>query len=149
MSKQLIFQAGVAGILAGFILGFSLKFIQEVSGLLVYTLLMNVDYIPVLKQFQFTEWIEFSFHLVISVVIGVLIMVIAIKQNWSAQWIIYYTIIINVCIAIIIYPTTLFSTRTPPLLSVPSIGMWISAHLLYGIVLGSLLMLILRKKRFF
>ena len=146
MNKQLIFQACTAGILAGFLLGFSLKLIQEISGLLVYTLLMNVDYIPVLKQFQFPEWIEFSFHLVVSVVKGVLLMVIAIKQNWSAQGVFYYTIIINVFIAIIIYPTTLLSTRTPPLLSVPSIGMWIIAHLLYGIMLGSLLVLITRKK---
>lgn len=146
MNKQLIFQACMAGIYAGFLLGFLLKFAQEASGLLVYTLLMNVDYIPILKHFHFPEWIEFSFHLIISVVIGLLILVIAVKQNWSSQWIFYYTIIINACIAVMIYPTTLLSTRTPPLLSVPSIAVWISAHLLYGIMLGSLLMLIARKK---
>ena len=146
MNKQLIFQACMAGLLAGFLLGFLLKFVQEASGLLVYTLLMNVDYIPVLKHFQFPEWIEFSFHLIISVAIGLLVMVIAVKQNWPSQWLFYYTIIINICIAVMIYPTTLLSTRTPPLLSVPSIAVWISAHLLYGIVLGRLLTLIVKKK---
>ena len=37
------------------------------TGYKVYTLLLNIDYIPILNEFKFPEVVEVIFHLIVSV----------------------------------------------------------------------------------
>ena len=72
-TKELMVRGSFAGFISGLFLGLFLKVIQHQFGIKVYTLLLNVDYIPVLKEIKFPEIIEFSFHLLISIVFEFLI----------------------------------------------------------------------------
>ncbi len=109
------------------------------TGYKVYTLLMNVDYIPILKEYIFPAWVEFMFHLIIAVILAYVIVWVAWKKHYTRKQLIRFTIVVNIIIAIALYPTTALSDRTPALFSFPSFGLWLVAHIAYGIVLGVLL----------
>jgi hypothetical protein len=70
MTKQKIISSLYMGIISGFFLGLLLKWIQYVTDSLVYTLLLNVDFIPIIGTIDWSEPIEFLFHVVISIVIA-------------------------------------------------------------------------------
>ena len=129
----------VYSLIAGIFLGFFMKWLQDVTGYKVYTLLMNVDYIPILKEYIFPAWIEFTFHLIIAVILAYAIVWVAWKKHYTRKQLIRFTIVVNITIAIALYPTTALSDRTPALYSFPSFGLWLVAHIAYGIVLGALL----------
>ena len=138
MSRK-IFYTLVYSLIAGIFLGLFMKWLQDVTGYKVYTLLMNVDYIPILKEYIFPEWIEFTFHLIIAVILAYAIVWVAWKKHYTRKQLIRFTIVVNITIAIALYPTTALSDRTPALYSFPSFGLWLVAHIAYGIVLGVLL----------
>ena len=138
MSRK-IFHTFVYSLIAGMFLGFFMKWLQDVTGYKVYTLLMNVDYIPILKEYIFPAWIEFTFHLIIAVILAYAIVWVAWKKHYTRKQLIRFTIVVNIIIAIALYPTTALSDRTPALFSFPSFGLWLVAHIAYGIVLGVLL----------
>ncbi|MFF5995642.1 hypothetical protein AAGS61_12965 [Lysinibacillus sp. KU-BSD001] len=137
--SRFIFHTLVYSIIAGIFLGLLMKWMQYVTGYKIYTLLMNVDYIPIVKEYTFPEWVEFTFHLIIAVILTYVIVWIAWKKSFTSKQLISFTVIVNIVIAIALYPTTALSDRTPPLLSVPSFGLWLVAHIAYGVVLGILL----------
>lgn len=59
-----------SGLAAGSLLGIYLKFIEHFTSFNVYTLLLNVDYIPGLNRLELPEWVEFLLHLAISVLLS-------------------------------------------------------------------------------
>ena len=101
-----------------FVLGFFLKLLETITNLKVYTLLLNIDFIPILGDINFPEWIEFSFHIIISVILAFIFYYIIIRNKWNWQRILFYVSLGNMLIGLFIYPITLFSDRTPPLLSI-------------------------------
>ena len=70
MAKHKIFSSLYIGIGSGILLGLLLKSIEFVSQIRVYTLLLNVDFIPVIGQIEWSEPMEFLFHVVISICIA-------------------------------------------------------------------------------
>ena len=48
-----------------------LKVVELITHLKVYTLLLNVDYIPYINAFAFPELIEVGFHLVVSIALAI------------------------------------------------------------------------------
>ncbi|CAM3958823.1 hypothetical protein [Mesobacillus zeae] len=64
-------KGAAAGLVSGVFLGLFLKVIEFSTSEKVYTLLLNVDYVPVLKRYQFSELVEFVLHLIVSVVLGI------------------------------------------------------------------------------
>jgi hypothetical protein len=127
------YQAIFAGTVAGILLGLFFKAIQFSTGLKVYTLLLNVDYIPILNRFTFPESIEFGFHLIVSIVLGVLIMKFLPPNQQS--WI----MMIGIVIGILLFPTTALSSRTPAISDYPALIYWLVGHTFYGIILRLLL----------
>ena len=71
-----------AGITSGIFLGLFLRMIEHVTSLKVYTPLLNVDYVPVLKELKLPELIEFAPHLVISVLLSILLTIFLKSKNW-------------------------------------------------------------------
>ena len=134
-----IVQTFVNSLVAGIFLGSFMKWLQNMTGYKIYTLLMNVDYIPILKEYIFPEWIEFMFHLIVAVILAYVIVWVAWKKHFKSKQLIRFTIVINSIIAIVLYPTTALSNRTPAFFSFPSFGLWLVAYIAYGIVLGVLL----------
>lgn len=126
-----------AGLLSGLFLGLFLKMIELSTGVKVYTLLLNVDYFPILKNYHFPESIEFVFHLIISVLLAVSLLFIINKYRWKRTQIITRTLFITFSIGVLLYPTTALSVRTPELTSVSAIFFWLLGNLLYGLILSA------------
>ncbi|WP_153723390.1 hypothetical protein [Sporosarcina cascadiensis] len=140
MNAKIIWKAAWSGIITGLILALFLKGVQAVTGRKVYTLLLNVDYIPVIKEFQFPEAAEVSFHLIISVILC-LLLVILYKSSRGVirKQFIWTSLLVNVFIGLLLYPTTSFSDRTPDTADMPALFWWIAGHALYGLLAGWML----------
>ena len=68
--RHLISTSLYIGIVSGLLMGLFLKLIESITGFLVYTLLLNVDFLPLLGRFNWIEPIEFLFHLLVSIFIA-------------------------------------------------------------------------------
>src|SRR5699024_4909255 len=79
------------------------------------------------------EWIEFSFHIIISVILTYIFYYFVVKNNWGWQNILFYVSLGNMLIGLLIYPITLLSDRTPPLFSIFALNFWLVAYLIYCI----------------
>lgn len=140
LNNKLFLRVALDGIIAGLILTLFFKVIQFMTGYKVYTLLLNIDYLPILKEFEFPEVIEVVFHLIVSTVLAiVLVLIIHRLQTISTIRIISFCIIICFIIGAFYFPTTTLSDRTPSINSLPSLLYWIVGHVLYGSILGVLL----------
>lgn len=136
---KLFLRAAIDGMIAGLVLTLFLKVIQFMTGYKVYTLLLNIDYIPILNVFKFPEIVEVIFHLIVSVVLAtVLILILRQLPTISSITIIALCIFVSFIIGGLYFPTTIFSERTPPLSSLPSFFYWMVGHVLYGSILGIL-----------
>ncbi|MEC2074936.1 hypothetical protein [Metabacillus fastidiosus] len=128
------------GTISGVVLALFLKLIEKITGDKVYTLLLNVDYIPVINRYQFSEIVEVIFHLIISVLLtGALWIFLYYRKitEWKDR--VLFCLAICFVIGALLYPTTAFSDRTPPLLSGSSLIYWLIGHIVYGLILGVLL----------
>jgi hypothetical protein len=125
----------LSGIVSGIFLGLFLKVIEVMSGVKAYTLLLNVDYIPILKTYSFPEFVEFLLHLIISVIVAVVLFSILKKYQWAQKQIMFRTIFISFLIGVLLFPTTALSDRTPELTSISALSFWLLGHLLYGWIL--------------
>lgn len=136
----------VAGIASGLFLGLFLKVVEHITTLKVYTLLLNIDYIPVLKDMDFTEAGEFGLHLIISIVLSIIIQFYLMRKDWSSAGKVKFVLGVSLVVGLLLYPTTLLSDRTPSITSASSFLFWMLAHGLYGVVLGIMLTLKFRRK---
>lgn len=139
MREAPLFRIISASLIAGIVLTLFLKVVEWLTAESVYTLLLNVDYIPVLKRYTFSEWIEVTFHLIVSVIVGFCFYVFFQKmQIHVAKKQITYTICCSVLIGLCLFPTTEFSLRTPKVTDVDALLYWLIGHALFGYVFGSL-----------
>lgn len=128
-----------SGLAAGILLGLLLKMIEYFTSLKVYTLLLNIDYLPILQQLKLSEFTEFALHLVISVLLSGVLAVFLKHKEWSWSTILFFVTVVCVLVGLLIYPTTALSERTPDLFDSSAILLWLAGHLVYGIALGSFL----------
>ena len=136
----------IIGILTSFVIGMFLKLLEVITNLKVYTLLLNIDFIPFIGDINFPEWIEFTFHMITSIVIAFIFNYLILRKKWNWQGILFYVSLGNMLIGLLIYPITLLSDRTPPLLSIFSLNFWLVGHLIYGIAMSLLFILIENKQ---
>ncbi|MBY0163765.1 hypothetical protein [Paenibacillus lautus] len=128
-----------AGIAAGILLGLFLKIIEHITSLEVYTLLLNIDYVPVLKELKLSELVEFALHLVISVLLSIALAIFLKQKKWSRGRSLSWVSLVCLTVGLLLYPTTVLSDRTPELSDPAALLFWLAGHLLYGIALGWLL----------
>jgi hypothetical protein len=139
LEKLQIYKAVLAGLISGVFLGLFLKVVETTTSLKVYTLLLNVDYVPIIQRFELSEIIEFSIHLFISVVLGVCLLFLLNKKYIPTNKRILFITIFCLVVGIFLYPTTLLSDRTPSISNLPALSFWLLGHSLYGGMLGFLL----------
>jgi hypothetical protein len=124
-----------AGILTGTALGFGLKWVETTTAIKVYTLLLNVDFIPWIPQ-PLSEWVEFALHLIVS--IGIAAAYVALMLRYPA--IRRNALLAGVAAGAIAIPTfiplTLLSDRTPDICDTAALSWWVLGHLVYGVLLG-------------
>ena len=129
-------RAFIGGIISGIIMSIFLKGIEELTHLRVYTLLLNVDYIPLLKRVTSNEPLELILHLIVAVIVSVVWFVVLQKINLTKKKGRIATIMMAMCIGLLLYPSTIMSERTPALSSLPSLEFWLLGHLIFGILLS-------------
>lgn len=124
------------GLIGGFGLTFLFKWLESLTGQKVYIFLLNIDYIPVIGNIAFPEWIEVVFHLVVSIAValGFYFMYI-LRPSWKSQAIII-CIIVSAIIGLVLFPTTALSERTPDLTNGVALFYWLAGHAVFGAVLG-------------
>src|SRR5690625_3877407 len=132
MLKRLIW----IGIVAGGIFGLLLKGIEQLTGKKVYTLLLNVDYFPLLKDWELTEVVEFSLHIAVSIIV-VWILYVGLRKVGYEHRVSPY-IWANVLIGGLLYFTTTFSERTPELTDMLAFTSWLGGHITFGALVGIL-----------
>jgi len=71
------------GIISGLILGGILGIVQQFTNKKVYLLLMNVDYIPIVKDWNVGPVMGFMFHLIVSVAIVFVLYYVLKKKTGS------------------------------------------------------------------
>ncbi|AUJ24911.1 hypothetical protein [Virgibacillus dokdonensis] len=130
---KIIWIGGISGV----VLGVFLKLTEQITSNRVYTLLLNVDYIPILKDLPLNEFGEFMLHMIVSVIL-VPVIYVALKQIGHEQNPFAYTLLSSL-IGAVIYITTSFSERTPDLLDGTSFLLWVIGHVLFGWVTGFLI----------
>ncbi|WP_025784428.1 hypothetical protein [Sporosarcina sp. D27] len=135
--KRTLWAAGY-GLIGGLILTFLFKWIESATGEKVYTFLLNVDYIPVVGDIAFQEWIEVLFHLVVSVSVALgFYLMYRLRPSWEKRAITICTVG-SVIIGISLFPTTALSDRTPEITDGLSLLYWLLGHAIFGAVLGTL-----------
>lgn len=142
MKWGLFFSILSSGIVSGTVFGFLMKEFERLTSKNVYTLLLNVDYVPIVKQWSLPEWGEFGIHLLISTIISVLFFLILRLKNWGPIPFMSVVLITCLVIGLGLYPTTLLSQGTPGLFDLYAFLLWELGHLIFGLILGSLLLLI-------
>lgn len=123
--------ATLTGIITGLFLGFFLKAVQGYTGEKVYTLLLNVDFVPWLPPIL-PEWFEFTLHLLVSVIIGLFYFWWIQRSDFPLA----KGVLLGAFSSLLYIPLSLLSVRVPGLLDFKAITLWIIGHLLFGILLG-------------
>lgn len=136
MKEKWIWRGIGAGVFAGVLLGAFLWVVEELSGRRVYTLLMNVDYIPVVNAVTYPAPIEFLFHLIVSTILATVLLWLIRKLRMLGTRIIVWLVTVNVLVGVLIWPVTSFSDRTPPPDDWTALAWWLVGHALYGAALG-------------
>lgn len=126
----------IISIVAGVLLGLLLKWAQWLTGIRVYTLLLNIDYIPVVNTFTLSEPVEFILHLIVAVAVGFVLAWSMKRYRLSRGRVILMSVAMNTSIAICYFPMTMLSPNTPPITSWEAFLVWLLAHIAYGVFLG-------------
>ena len=138
-TKHGLQKAVIYGLISGLFLAALLKIVEQITHFKVYTLLLNVDYIPYIKKFVFPELIEVGFHLIVSIVLSICLYLLIINRKVSSRKkIIILCTFVCFIIGAALFPTTIFSDRTPAFSSIPSFSYWIIGHIMYGCTMGIL-----------
>ncbi len=119
--------------LSGIILGLCLKWIEWLTGKQVYTLLLNVDFIPIIGPIQWPEWVEFVFHLLIAAAIGIVFVYIVGKLiNMSIRKIVLCSFLLTLPTIPLYFPLTLLALKpTPAVDDAVAIFYWTAGHLVF------------------
>ncbi|WRP08303.1 hypothetical protein U9J35_09135 [Rossellomorea aquimaris] len=139
MTFKQIGSGTIMGLVSGTLLGLFLKWMQLLTGIKVYVLLLNVDFIPVFGDKDLPEWMEFLFHLVISCVIGVVFVYIVerLKVSSSGSWLL--SLVLTGPTVFLYFPLSYLAIKdVPGLMDGQGIILWTAGHLLYALSLPPL-----------
>ncbi|WP_101843462.1 hypothetical protein [Halobacillus sp. Marseille-P3879] len=127
------------GTTSGLALGIYMWFAELITGKRVYTLLMNVDFIPFLGEVNWPVFVEWLFHLVVSWAAGILFCYLFMKKikiTMMRQWIAAF--VLSGAAALSYFPLTVLAMKqTPSLTDGEAIALWAVGHMIYAIVLKS------------
>lgn len=122
------------GIFSGILLGLLMKLIQSVTNVKIYTLLLNVDFIPLIGNIQWPESIEFLFHVLISIIIAFVFVVIAerlhIEDSLPKLWVLSFLLCLPT-LGLYFILSALAIKEVPEWNDWRAFGYWSIAHLFY------------------
>jgi hypothetical protein len=127
-----------AGIGAGLFIGIFFRIVEFEWNIKVYTLLLNVDYVPVLRNLTLTEATEFSLHMILSVVIAIVFFRLIQRKRYAGRVVVTF-VIWSLIVGSLLYLTTMLSSKTPSIFDTKAISVWLVGHALYGFLLALLM----------
>lgn len=101
--------------------------------------MLNVDYIPLIKQIELPEIVEFGLHMVISIILAVVLNIYINRKDFQKEAIHRFALTVSLIVGLLLYPTTLLSERTPSITNTYAFLVWMAGHWIYGWVLGRIL----------
>ncbi|ANU10434.1 hypothetical protein A1A1_04312 [Planococcus antarcticus DSM 14505] len=124
------------GFWSGLVLGLLLKWIQSVTGEQVYTLLLNVDFIPVIGDVQWSEITEFVFHMIISLIIGVVFVYLAKRRNYSFGQLVIISLLMSAPFPFLYFLLSWLAINAdvPAITDWGAFLYWVFAHLTYSLL---------------
>jgi hypothetical protein len=132
MTFDIFLKGSALGIISGLILGLILKMIEGLTNQKVYTLLLNIDFIPLLGAIKWPETVEFIFHLIVSWFLGLIFYYLSerwryeYKQRWLLSAILSFPAIL------MYFPlSTLAIKEVPDATNMEAFLYWFVAHLLF------------------
>ncbi|MCA1053365.1 hypothetical protein LCM10_00100 [Rossellomorea aquimaris] len=136
MTSKPILAGFFIGIGSGIILGLVLKFLQALTGIKVYVLLLNVDFIPYFGDVHWSEWAEFLFHLVVSTILGILFVFLIRIFRLSGRAIWLTASVLTFPAFLLYFPLSLLAIKEVPDVFDPGgITLWFIGHVIYGATL--------------
>lgn len=125
------------GFWSGLILGLLLKWMQAVTGVRNYELLLNVDFIPLVNQVNWSELTEFVLHLIISLVIGIVYVYIAKHRRYTFGQLTIISLLLTLPTYILFFPLAMLAVEAdvPEPTDMGAFLYWILAHLTYALLL--------------
>ncbi|WP_110112399.1 hypothetical protein [Bacillus sp. CGMCC 1.16541] len=136
------------GFISGSVLGLVLKLIEMITNKKVYTLLLNIDFIPIIGEVHWPESIEFFFHLLIAFIIGILF-VYVVKRLTIQSWrrLLVTSIFLTLPTIPLYFPLTILAIKeTPAIDDFVSISYWTISHLLFALTLAASYRFIQKKR---
>ncbi|BBH19360.1 hypothetical protein Back11_07050 [Paenibacillus baekrokdamisoli] len=121
----------MAGLVAGSILAAVLKYLQVKTNKRVYTLLLNIDFIPYTPK-NLPETMELALHLAVSVPLGMIYLLIV--QRWGHRFL--FGLFLGLVSACTWIPLTLVSDRVPSISDFVALFLWLSGHAIFGLILS-------------
>ncbi|MYL56354.1 hypothetical protein GLW20_02415 [Virgibacillus halodenitrificans] len=126
-----------SAIIAGVILALSLKIIQITTGNPAYILLFNMDYIPVLKQWNNVPGAGMLFHFITCIVSVIGLFYILKLFNWEKVASLYMAVY-TIGGGILFFLSAL--TETPPAYTNAAAWFyWTIGHAIFGVTVGLLI----------
>lgn len=125
------------GFWSGLLLGILLKWIQAVTGEQVYTLLLNVDFIPLIGRVDWSEPVAFAFHLVLSLLISIVYVYLAKRNSYTFGQLVLLSLGMCIPFFLLYFPLSALAVRedVPTLTDAGAIIYWMFAHLTYALAL--------------
>ncbi|OMC90224.1 hypothetical protein BK137_13850 [Viridibacillus arenosi] len=145
--KDFVIKSIIAGTIAGLFLGYLFKYVEVTYNIRVYTLLLNVDFMPIFGNYHYPETVEFLLHLLISIGLSIVMVYIIYIKKYIKRHQLIVVILVSIFIALVYFPMTVLSNRTPAITSVEALVVWIVGHLLFGIVSASLYLILFKNKK--
>ncbi|WP_203332510.1 hypothetical protein [Planococcus beigongshangi] len=135
------------GFWSGLILGLLFKWIQSVTGVNVYLLLLNVDFIPVIGEIDWSELTEFMFHIAVSVAIGIVYVYLAKRRPYTFGQLTVLSLILCIPTYFLyfILSSLAITDQVPGLTDWEAILYWVFGHLAYSLLLPILYKMFERK----
>lgn len=124
-------KAGIwAGFWSGIILGFFLKALQDITDIKVYTLLLNVDFIPYIGDITCPEWIQFLFHLLVSLTMGLALSFAAMRLHQNVYML---SFLLTFPTIFLYFPLSALAIQeVPAATDIAAFLLWIAGHALYA-----------------
>ncbi|MCA1201521.1 hypothetical protein ABEP17_02025 [Priestia flexa] len=133
----MIYKGMVVGVISGTVLGLVLKWLEQLMSKKVYTLLLNVDFIPIIGDIKWPEWVEFVFHLVIAVIIGIVFMWIQNRfRHLSSGSMLVIAFLLTLPTIPLYFPLTALAIKaTPRIDDMGAFFYWTVGHILFALSL--------------
>ncbi|KIL47577.1 hypothetical protein [Jeotgalibacillus campisalis] len=127
----MIVRGTLIGLLSGILLGFILKGMEIASSLKVYTLLLNIDFIPVAGDILWPEWAEFLFHLLVAVILGIIFYYGAEKINGRVK-LYLFAFLLTFPVIFLYFPLSMLAIKDVPAPGdLTAFGLWSAGHIFY------------------